>query len=172
MISNIFKQIGRFIFFILLQVLILNNIQFSGFVNPYLYVFIILMLPFETPVWLVMCISFGAGILVDMFQDSMGMHASACVALGYARSIILKLFSPRDGYDPTTEPTLYYLGASWYLSYSLILVTLHHFVFFTIEAFSFHQYNYTLMRLLYSVIATSLLLFLCQMLIYKPKGVN
>ena len=139
MISNILKQIGRFVFFILLQVLILNNIQFNGYVNPYLYVFIILMLPFETPVWLMMLVSFSAGLVVDMFQDSMGMHAAACVAMGYARSFILKLFSPRDGYDVTTEPTLYYLGASWYLSYSLILVTIHHLVFFTIEAFIFYQ---------------------------------
>ena len=93
MISVIFKHTIRFIFFIFLQVLILNNIQFSGYVNPFLYVFIILMLPFATPVWMVMMISLGSGLLIDMFQDTMGIHAAACVMMGYSRSFILKLFS-------------------------------------------------------------------------------
>jgi rod shape-determining protein MreD len=169
MISVIFKHIVRFIFFIFLQVLVLNNIQFSGYVNPYLYVFIILMLPFATPVWMVMVISFCAGVLIDMFQDTMGMHAAACVMMGYSRSFILKLFSPRDGYDSSTEPTLHYLGASWYFSYSLLLVFIHHFTFFFIEAFSFKESLFTLSRMGLSLVFTMALLFISQMLIYKPK---
>ncbi len=169
MISIIFKHILRFVFLIALQVLLLNNIQFSGYVNPYLYVFIILMLPFATPVWLVMLISLLAGLLVDMFQNTAGMHAAACVLMGYSRSFILKLFSPRDGYADSTEPTLHYLGASWYFSYSFILVFIHHFTYFFIEAFSFHEFLFTLTRMLFSLIFTMILIFISQMLIYKPK---
>ncbi|HRG57563.1 MAG TPA: rod shape-determining protein MreD [Bacteroidia bacterium] len=169
MISVIFKHIIRFIFFIFLQVLVLNNIQFSGYINPYLYVFIILMLPFATPVWMVMMISLSAGLLIDMFQDTMGMHAAACVLMGYSRSFILKLFSPRDGYDSSTEPTLHYLGASWYFSYSLLLVLIHHFTFFFIEAYSADELLFTLTRMGLSLVFTMVLLFISQMMIYKPK---
>lgn len=169
MISVIFKHTIRFIFFIFLQILVLNNIQFSGYVNPYLYVFIILMLPFATPVWMVMLISLGAGLLIDMFQDTMGMHAAACVMMGYSRSFILKLFSPRDGYDSSTEPTLHYLGASWYLSYSILLVLIHHFTFFFLEAFSADEMLFTLSRMMLSLVFTVLLIFISQMMIYKPK---
>lgn len=172
MIINILRQTGRFLFFVLLQVLVLNNIQFNGYINPFLYVFIILMLPFETPAWLVMIVSFLAGILNDMFQDTMGMHAAASVTMGYLRLHILKLFSPRDGYDNTQEPTLYYLGFQWYLWYSLFLVVIHHFFFFFIEVFSFKEIGHTLIRAVFSTVATMLLLFLCQMLIYKPKDVR
>ena len=172
MISVIFKHTIRFIFFIFLQVLVLNNIQFSGYVNPYLYVFIILMLPFATPVWMVMLISLTAGLLIDMFQDTMGMHAAACVMMGYSRSFILKLFSPRDGYDSSTEPTLHYLGASWYLSYSLLLVFIHHFVFFFIEAFSGDAIWFTLARIGLSLVFTMVLIFISQMMIYKTKDVR
>ena len=172
MISVIFKHTIRFIFFIFLQVLVLNNIQFSGYVNPYLYVFIILMLPFTTPVWMVMTISFGAGLLIDMFQDTMGMHAAASVIMGYSRSFILKLFSPRDGYDSSTEPTLHYLGASWYFSYSLLLVFIHHFTFFFLEAFSAGELLFTLSRMGLSLVFTMILIFISQMLIYKPKDIR
>ena len=172
MISVIFKHTVRFIFFILLQVLVLCNIQWSGYVNPYLYVFIILMLPFATPVWLVMLLSLLTGLLIDMFQDTMGMHAAACVMMGYSRSFILKLFSPRDGYDNSTEPTLHYLGASWYLSYSVLLVFIHHFVFFFLEAFSADEFLFTLSRMGLSLLFTMLLIFIGQMLIYKPKDIR
>lgn len=172
MISVILKHTIRFIFFIFLQVLILNNIQFSGYVNPFLYVFIILMLPFATPVWMVMTISLGAGLLIDMFQDTMGMHAAACVMMGYSRSFILKLFSPRDGYDNSTEPTLHYLGASWYLSYSILLVFIHHFVFFFLESFSMNEFMFTMARMGLSLVFTMVLIFISQMLIYKPKDIR
>jgi cell shape-determining protein MreD len=172
MINVIFKHTIRYIFFIFLQVLVLNNIQFSGYVNPYLYVFIILMLPFATPIWMVMFISLSAGLLIDMFQDTMGMHAAACVMMGYSRSFILKLFSPRDGYDSSTEPTLHYLGASWYFSYSLLLVFIHHFVFFFIEAFSISEIWFTSARLGLSLVFTMVLIFISQMMIYKPKDIR
>jgi hypothetical protein len=127
------------------------------------------MLPFATPVWMVMVISLGAGLLIDMFSDSMGLHAAACVMMGYSRSFILKLFSPRDGYDTSTEPTLHYLGASWYFSYSLLLVLIHHFTFFFLEAYSADELLFTLSRMSLSLVFTLLLIFISQMMIYKPK---
>jgi hypothetical protein len=130
------------------------------------------MLPFTTPVWMVMTISFGAGLLIDMFQDTMGMHAAASVIMGYSRSFILKLFSPRDGYDSSTEPTLHYLGASWYFSYSLLLVFIHHFTFFFLEAFSADELLFTLSRMGLSLVFTMILIFISQMLIYKPKDIR
>jgi len=117
-------------------------------------------------------ISLSAGLLIDMFQDSMGMHAAACVMMGYARSFILKLFSPRDGYDNTTEPTLHYLGASWYFSYSLLLVFIHHFTFFSLEAFSADELLFTLSRMGLSLVFTMILIFISQMMIYKPKDLR
>lgn len=169
MISVLFKQTFRFIFFIVLQIVVLNHIQFNGYINPYLYIFIIMMLPFTTPVWLVLLLSFLSGLLIDMFQDSMGMHAAATVFMGYARSFVLKLFSPREGYEDATEPTLNYLGASWYFSYTLIMVLIHHFTYFIIEAFSFGNFKMTLLRITASGAFTVILVFIAQMLVHKPK---
>jgi hypothetical protein len=107
-----------------------------------------------------------------MFQDTMGMHAAASVIMGYSRSFILKLFSPRDGYDSSTEPTLHYLGASWYFSYSLLLVFIHHFTFFFLEAFSADELLFTLSRMGLSLVFTMILIFISQMLIYKPKDIR
>ncbi len=97
MTIDILKIISRFFFLILLQVMVLNNVQFNGFINPFLYVMFILMLPFETPNWLVLIIGFILGLIIDSFGDTMGMHAAACTAMGFARKTVLKFFSPLEG---------------------------------------------------------------------------
>src|SRR5581483_10393034 len=98
MISDIFSNILRFIFLILFQVLVLNNIQLGGYINPYGYVLFILLLPVETPKWLLLLLSFSIGISLDMFSNTMGLHAAACVFMAYCRPRVLRIISPREGY--------------------------------------------------------------------------
>ncbi len=169
MINEIIKQLFRFIFLLLLQVLVLNNIQFSGYINPYLYVLFILMMPFDTPSWVVLSGGFLMGLSVDTFMNTAGMHAAATVAMAFVRSSVLKIFAPREGYEFGTEPTLRYMGPAWYLSYSTILVSIHHLVFFYIEVFRFSEFFSTLLRIVLSILFTMILVMLSQFLIYKPR---
>jgi hypothetical protein len=69
----------------------------------------------------------------------------------------------------TAEPSLHYLGFAWYISYSTIMVVLHHLLYFLIEAFQFHEIGQTLLRALLSIVFTILLVFIYQMLIYRQK---
>ncbi len=169
MINNILKHSVRFVFLVLLQVLILNNIQLNGFINPYLYILFIIMLPFEIPVWLLMLLAFVMGISIDMFLNTMGIHAAACVFMAYTRSYVLNFFSPRDGYESNTEPSLEYLGLTWFLSYSSIMVFIHHFVFFFIEAFRLTEFFSTFFRVIVSSVFTILLIIISQYVAFKGK---
>ena len=45
MLNEIIRLLLRFMVLALLQIIVLNNIQLSGFINPYLYLLFILMLP-------------------------------------------------------------------------------------------------------------------------------
>ena len=83
-------NITRFILLVLLQVLILSNINFLGFINPYLYVFFILLLPLNLDHWKVLIYSFLIGIVIDVFQDSGGINAAASLVAAYFRPNILK----------------------------------------------------------------------------------
>ena len=49
MIKDLLKYLMMFAILIVAQLLVFNNIEFSGYVNPYVYVLFILMLPFEIP---------------------------------------------------------------------------------------------------------------------------
>jgi hypothetical protein len=67
MIAQIPVNVIRLVVLLLLQVLLFSNMRFSIFVNPYVFPLFVLLLPFETPRWLLMFIGLGAGLLLDFF---------------------------------------------------------------------------------------------------------
>ncbi len=170
MLNEVIRNIIRFIVLVLVQVLIIKNIELGRFINPFIYVLFIIVLPFETPKWLLLLIAFVLGITIDMFYDTAGMHAAACVFMAYIRPGILKLFSPRDGYELGTQPTIQYLGVPWFLSYSGILIFFHHLILFYIEIFRFSEFFSTFFRVIVSSIFTILLMVVSQYLFHRKKA--
>lgn len=167
MILDIFKYFISFTLLILFQGLILNNIELGGYVNPYLYVVFILMLPLETPSWLVLLLGFVLGFCVDIFTSTIGMHISATVFMAFARTYLLKMIQPRGGYDFGLKPNVQMMGIAWYMLYSGILVTLHHLFLFYVESFKLTQFFSTMGRALSSIFFTLVLVFIFQLFSYK-----
>jgi hypothetical protein len=150
-------------------VLVIKDIDLGRFINPFIYILFLVILPFETPKWAILFIAFILGISVDMFYDTAGFHAAACVAVGYIRPGILKLFSPRDGYESGTQPTIQYLGVPWFLSYAGILIVVHHLVLFYLEMFRFSEFFSTFFRVIISSISTLILIVAIQYLFNRKK---
>jgi cell shape-determining protein MreD len=169
MTNTIIRNIIRFFVLVLVQVLIIKNIELGRFINPFLYVLFIIIMPFETPKWLLLVVAFVLGITIDMFYDTPGMHSAACVLMAYVRPGILKLFSPRDGYEFGTQPTIQYLGIPWFLSYAGILIVIHHLILFYIEIFRLHEFFSTFFRVIISSIFTLLLVVITQYLFHRKK---
>lgn len=167
MIREITKYGFYFVGLVLIQVLILNNIEFGGFVNPYFYILFILLLPFETSKWLLLVVSFFLGLSIDLFSHTLGMHAFACVLIAYIRPFVLKVIAPREGYDAGTTPGLRNFGMEWFLKYAIIIVFTHHFALFFIETFKFHQFFSTIIRVVFSSIFTMIIILLSQLLMVK-----
>ena len=88
--SIISKNSIRFIILVLLQVLVLNHINFLGYINPYLYILFIILYPVKNSRSLFIFLSFLLGISVDLFSDSGGVHAAASVTLAFIRPAFLK----------------------------------------------------------------------------------
>jgi rod shape-determining protein MreD len=172
MTIDIFRNIFRFFLLIVLQILILNNIQFSGYINPYLYVLFILMLPFETPKALVLLLGFITGLTIDIFSDSLGMHAAATTFLAFCRPYILNIIKPRDGYEFTNQPTITDMGANWFLAYAGIMVLLHHLVYFYIEVFRFNELFAIFSRVILSSFFTLLLIVISQLIFAKSRQIT
>ena len=169
MINRSIKYIIQFIFFVLLQVLILNNIQYSGFINPFLYILFILWLPFDIPKPLLLVVGFVLGFVIDLFGSTLGMHTSACVFLAFCRPFVLQLIAPRDGYDLNQQPGIADFGFRWFLIYASSLTLLHHLFLFFVEVFRFSDFFYTLGRAFSSSVFTILLIIICQLFRYNSS---
>jgi rod shape-determining protein MreD len=160
MINTLIRYGIIFFLLILLQLLVMNNIQFSGYVNPYIYVMIILLMPVEIAAWLLLIIAFLTGISVDIFSGSPGMHASATVLAAFVRPFVLRIISPRDGYESGQGPSMVTYGFKWYLLYAGIIVVIHHTALFYLEVFRFTDFFRTMMRvLLSSLFSVTFILF-------------
>jgi rod shape-determining protein MreD len=162
MINSILRFGLIFILLILLQVLLFNNIQFSGYINPYVYILFILLLPVEIPSWLLLLLSFATGLIIDFFSGSPGLHASATVLIGFVRPYILRIVSPRDGYEAGAEPSMLIYGIRWFFSYTLFIVLIHHTTLFYLEVFRFAEFFRTMLRVLLSTLFSTTFILLIE----------
>ncbi len=163
--SKIISNITRFIVLIFLQVLLLNNINFAGYINPYLYVLFILLFPFTGNQSLFLFLAFLLGISIDIFEDSGGINAAACLVAAYVRPFLLR-FSFGISYDhQNINLAATPFGAK--LSYVFLMVIIHHFVLFSLEMFSPNHIILILKKTLFSSIFTVILVFLSLTLFSK-----
>ncbi len=171
--SEFFKNILRFILLIFLQVFILNHILIYDFVTPSLYLLFILLLPFTMPRWAVMLCSFLLGLCLDIFMNTQGMHAAACVLIGYLRPALMNILTPQKGFDTLRiTPSVSTMGWAPFLIYAAVLTFIHHIVFFTLEVFDFHDFFYISSKILLSTILTLVMIAIYEMLFIPFRPVS
>ena len=157
------QNILRFLILVLLQVLVLNNIQFLGFINPYIYILFILSLPVRLPRWVALLLAFALGLTIDIFSNTPGIHASATVLVAFLRNGIINLFITIDeGNNPT--PSYYTFSVGAYVKYVVFMVFIHHTALFIMEAFSFAHFWLMLAKIILSSAVTILLILGIQSL--------
>jgi len=155
-----------FIGLILIQVLILNHIQFSGYVNPYIYLLFVLLLPLSTPRYMVLLLAFLIGLTVDIFSNSLGIHSFATVFAAFLRPYIIRLITNREE-DKSDYPGLKQNKFQWFVSYVSIMVLIHHLVLFYVEVFTFTNFLLTLMRTFFSSLFSIFVIVLSQYIIFR-----
>ena len=160
---NTFIRYGIIIILLIsLQLLLFNNIQFSGYINPYVYIMIVLLLPSTIPSWLLLIISFLTGLIIDLFMGSPGMHSSATLLAGFSRPYVLAAIAPRDGYESGKELFMLVYGFRWFAVYASIIIVIHHTALFYLEVFRFSGFFRTLLRVILSSAFTTAFILLAE----------
>lgn len=164
MSSIVFTNIIRFIALLLAQILVLKSfsIGLGGaiYINIFLYPLFIMLLPFRMPLVATLPIAFLLGISVDMFYDSPGVHASASVFIAFIRPFILSQMAPRDGYNMNHSPTKKRMGNRWFLIYSSLMMLIHLFFYFSVDAFTFVFIGQILLRTATSFVFSMLIVII------------
>ncbi|WP_109301570.1 rod shape-determining protein MreD [Aquimarina sp. AU474] len=156
------SHIIRFIVLILVQVLILNHVNFLGSLNPYIYIIFILLAPININKSLFLLISFILGLTIDMFGDSGGVHAAACIVIAFFRPVALRSVFGLSYEFQTVK--LGSIGFGEKLAYVTIMVLTHQIVLFSLEIFNFSHIlliaKKTLFSSLFTIVITMLVLVL------------
>ncbi|WP_347922776.1 rod shape-determining protein MreD [Pontimicrobium sp. SW4] len=160
--NTITKNIARFIALVLVQVLVLNHINFLEYINPYLYILFIILFPIKNNRMLFIFLAFLIGLTVDLFTDSGGIHAAASVTIAYIRPVVLK-FSFGAVYE---HQTIKFSNTDLVqrLTYFLIIILIHHLFLFGLEIFNASKIILILKKTLFSSIFTLILCLLITIL--------
>ncbi|PVY44057.1 hypothetical protein [Pontibacter virosus] len=166
------RHIVQFVVFVALQILLMDNLVLFGTGFSFIYIAFLLFLPIEMNRVLLLFLGFTAGFAVDIFYDTMGIHAAASVLLAYLRPMILNLLTPRDGYDTNDSVNIHIMGWRWFLAYALTLILAHHTAVFLLEIFSLEGLSAAVPKILLSVLFTGVVMVILQLLFFSLKRAN
>lgn len=164
--GTLIKYGFMFIVLVLVQVLVLNQVHFGGYINPFIYILFVMLLPAYTPRYLLLLSGFLIGLVIDVFSNSLGMHAAATVFIAFIRPFVIRSISNRDE-DRHDYPGIKQNSVSWFLYYTIIMVFSHHFVFFYLEFFTFTHFLSTFVRIIFSSLFSVFTIVLSQFLIFR-----
>ena len=162
--STILFNSARFVLLLALQIMIFNNINFLGYINPYPYMLFIILFPVNGNRNSLLIASFFLGLVLDLFLNSGGVHTAACVVLAFVRPYLFK-FSFGLSYEYQTVRLNDVLTPERF-SFIFLAVIIHHFTLFLLELFSVEFIWEIGLRTLISTIFT---IIICILLIYLIK---
>lgn len=122
----------------------------------------------RVPGVLVVLSAFVMGLIMDVFYDSPGVHASASVFVAYIRPFVLKFLSPVGGYKVEDSPSVANFGFLWFVTYACVMLFSHLIFYFSMDAFSLVYIVDILMKTLFTFMFSIGFLLLHQ-LIFKTR---
>ena len=157
-------NLARFILLLAAQVVIFNNFNFMGYINPFPYILFIILFPVNGNKYALLGASFLLGITMDLFCNSGGVHATACLLLAFVRPSLFK-FSFGLSYEYQTVRLNDVLTPERF-SFIFLSVVIHHLTLFVLEVFTFEFLWDIILR---TIISTLFTIIICILLIYLIK---
>lgn len=138
--------------------------NFLGYISPFPYILFIILYPVNGNKSGLVVASFLLGLIMDMFSNSGGIHATACLVLAYFRPAIFK-FAFGLSYEYQTVKLNDVLTPERF-SFILLSVVIHHFTLFILEAF---QFSFIFDILIRTLLSTAFTIIICIIIIYLIK---
>ncbi len=159
--ANVIKTSVAVLALIVVQGVLLGRIHLFGCATPLLLVYVVILLPLNTPRWASLLSGFLLGIFSDAFTNTPGVQAMTLTAVAFVQPVLLRLMLPRDAAE-NFKPSKSSLGLSKFLVYSLVLTLLSCALTFLLEDFSSRLPLLLLLNILGSTILTCLLIFVLE----------
>jgi rod shape-determining protein MreD len=165
MTRDLIKYIIQIPIYVLIQVLVLNEILFLSYINPYLYIILIIVLPYKTPKWFLIIYAFFLGFSIDIFSGTLGMHSFASVLIAFCKNSIAKITIPHNIVEQGDELIMQKIGVKSFLTYTFLITLIHLSTLFFLEHLNLEFKM--LFKILLSVITTTILISITQLFFFK-----
>lgn len=137
---------------VILQTLLFNHLPlFGGVVLVYLIALI--KMPVEINRNVQILVGFIIGLIIDIFCNTIGLHALTAVTIMWIRMPILHLYVNADDVK-TGTPSASLIGMQPYIRYALTMLALHCFLLYFIESFTLFNFVFTLLKTFMSIVMT------------------
>lgn len=157
MTTDLLKRVLWFFLFVFAQVLVLGRIHLFHYATPLFYVYFVVLFPRNHPKWAVLVWSFLLGLLIDIFSNTPGLSSFSLTLIAAVQPYAFEIFVPRDS-DENLVPSAKALGPIKYGLYVSMLVFLYCVVFYTLEIFSFANWDLWVFCVVGSTLITLLLI--------------
>ena len=157
MTRNIIQFVILFFLLVLAQA-ICSKICLFNVAVPIIFIYFIIRLPLSLGVNWLMTLSFFIGLVIDIFNNSLGMNALSCVILAISKRPVFRLYFPREDDITDTIPSIDSLGLSVYFRFMSSLTLFYCALLFGIQAFSLMNIGLTLLRIAASSLLSIILI--------------
>lgn len=141
----------------LLQVLVFNHISLMGGV-VLIYLIALIKMPVQINRSLQILMGFACGLLVDIFSNSIGLHALTCTTIMWMRLPLLHMYVIADEIK-TGVPSMDKLSTPLFVRYVITVIAVHTVLLYLIESFTL----FNILPLLLKIVVTAVLTFLFTM---------
>jgi rod shape-determining protein MreD len=157
-----------FISLVLLQVLILNNINLFGYLNPYIYIVFVFFYPLRKEKGSFLLLSFFLGLSIDFFLNSGGINAAATLFIAYFRLPILTYVLRKSDFDyQLFNVRSISFGKS--ITYIFFLTFIHSLIIYSLEYFSLNAFFEIIKKTILSTVFTVTLIYIIIILFTKKR---
>lgn len=169
--NNILKNSIRFVLFLLIQIIILNEVPpLHQYITPYLYFTFLLWMPFGSSRLSLTVLGFLLGFCLDIFTNTPGLHTAAATLIGYIRPSVLNLLLAQETSEEITkEPSVGTMGWGPYFIYVIIITFVHHFYLVLLEWLQFGSFSYFIGKVIATSLISTLLIFVVELVMNRRK---
>jgi hypothetical protein len=160
--NEIARSAIKWLVYVLLHIFVARHLVLFDYSFCFIYVGAILFLPVEINLTALLLIGFMTGVTIDSFDNTLGLHAIATVLIAYLRPIIIRYQLGQKLTEGRLQLSIRELGLPAFLSYTILLISIHHIVLFLVEAGSISLLPYTLLKILCSVLFTTVTVLLAH----------
>jgi hypothetical protein len=156
--AQIIRYIAHVFILLFLQLFLFRDTALLGYAYIFVHIGALLLLPTDTTPILSMIIAFCLGFLIDMFYDTIGLHAAACVLITFIRPRIVGLFSVQGELNSMPEYNVESGGGLWFFQFALVSSFIYCSLLFILESTSIAIFFYSLLKIIASSLVTAVFL--------------